>query len=287
MRFGKMIKINNKVVAINQYPDGTPRINIDVSKMAVHESNGYCYVIISWFYEDISEMFHLVAIKKHLEKYLVDTQLCLFMPYVPNARMDRTKHIDEVFTLKYFCNIINSLQFNAVRILDAHSNVSAGMLDNCLNLTPVKYIEYTIKTINDDNIILYFPDFSAAKRYSEILPVYKYCYGEKKRNWETGEITGLEIRNNGFDLYGKTVLMLDDIISYGGSMYWGAKTLVEFGAEKIYAYATHTENSVLDAEKSKLLELLDNGVVRGLYTTDSLYRGTHDKIFVMNLGELG
>jgi ribose-phosphate pyrophosphokinase len=200
--------------------------------------------------------------------------------------MDRVKHDDEVFTLKHFCDFINSLHFAAVRVMDAHSNVSAGMINNCINVSPVKYIKTTIESIHEEDIILYFPDSSAAKRYSEMLPTYMYCYGEKTRNWNTGDITGLEIRTNGIDLQDKTILMIDDIISYGGSMYYGAKALLDLGVSCIYAYATHTENSVLDNEKGKLLQLLNDGWVEGLYTTNSLYSGEHEKIKVLDLGEI-
>ena len=72
--------------------------------------------------------------------------------------------------------------------------------------------------------------------------------------------------------------MIDDIISYGGSLFHSAKTLKDLGVGKIYAYATHTENSVLDKEKGTLIKSLEDGTVERLFTTNSLFRGKHDKI---------
>ena len=80
------------------------------------------------------------------------------------------------------------------------------------------------------------------------------------------------------DFKGKTVLMIDDIISYGGSLYYSALKLKELGVGKIYAYATHTENSVLDPEKGTLIKLLRNGTIEKLYTTNSIYTGNEEKI---------
>lgn len=206
----------------------------------------------------------------------------LRMPYIPNARMDRIKNEDEVFTLKYFCEFINSLNFTSVFVLDAHSDVSAALLNRCVNDNPKAYIQKAIEEISGD-IILYFPDAGAAKRYADLFPELMYCYGEKKRDWKTGKIQGLEIRKNGIELSSKTILMIDDIISYGGSLYYSANALYEEGGSKIYAYATHTEDSILDKEKGTFIKSLENHRVERLFTTNSLFHGNHDKITVMEV----
>lgn len=277
-----MIKVDGKIVEVNKFPDGTPRINLDVDELGTYFSNG---IKIDWKYENDGEMFYLMLIKKHLEKHLPsDTDVELFLPYVPNARMDRTKNADEVFTLKYFCDFINSLGFSNVYVLDPHSDVSVALLNRCVVLTPEKYIGdvfYGLEVTN--NVVLYFPDSGAAKRYSELFPDIPYCYGEKKRDWKTGKILGLDIRTNGIDLSGKTILMIDDIISYGGSLFYSAKELKKYNPYKIYAYATHTENSVLDKEKGTLIKALENNTVERLFTTNSLFTGEHEKITVMEV----
>ena len=102
-----------------------------------------------------------------------------------------------------------------------------------------------------------------------------YCYGMKKRNWDDGIITGVEVVDNGIELKGKTILMADDIIAFGGSLYYSAKKLKELGCGKIYAYATHVEKSILDKEQGKLLQ---SGLVERVYTTDSLFLETDRRI---------
>lgn len=207
------------------------------------------------------------------------------MNYLPNARMDRIHEKDEVFTLKSFADVINWLNFDLVEILDVHSNVGAALINNVIIETPEIYINEVIRRIEKDNtdLILYFPDEGAAKRYSNMFSKYKYCYGEKKRDWDTGKILGLDIKSNGINLSGKTVLMIDDIIAYGGSLYYSANTLKDNCVDKIYAFATHTENSILDREKGTLIKLLENNTVERLFTTDSIFTGNHEKITVMEV----
>ena len=179
--------------------------------------------------------------------------------------------------------MMRCLNFSSVFVLDAHSDVSVALLNNCVKENPRKYIRKTISEINATDIVLYFPDSGAAKRYSDLFQEIPYCYGEKRRDWKTGKILGLDIRTNGIDLNNKNVLMIDDIIAYGGSLYYSAKELNKCNVNKIYAYATHTENSILSKEKGTLIKSLENNTVERLFTTNSLFNGNHEKITVMEV----
>lgn len=269
-----MIKVNGEIVNVEHFPDGTPRINI---------SEGVTeHTFITWLYETNDELMYLYMIKRHLDQF-DGVSVYLKVPYVLNGRMDRVKNIDEVFTLKYFCEIINSLNFKKVYTLDNHSDVSTALLNNCKNDNPKNYIKKAIQNIKKDDLVLYFPDSGAAKRYSDLFPEIPYCYGEKKRDWKTGKILGLDIKTNGIDLSNKAVLMIDDIIAYGGSLHFSSLALKELGVNEIYAYATHTENSILDKEKGTLIKDLENNTVQRLFTTNSLFNGEHEKITVMEV----
>ncbi len=270
-----MIKVNGEELKVEHYPDGTQRLNVEPRFLNC----------IEWRYENEEELSTLIYITKHLKNSNCK-KINLYMSYIPNSRMDRTKSREEVFTLKYFVDVINWLGFNSVTVLDAHSDVSKCLINKCDFKNPLHYIKNVLETISKNDmsdIILYYPDAGSAKRYSEILSQYRYCYGEKKRDWKTGKILGLEIKTNGIDLKGKTILMIDDIVSYGGSLYYSANTLKEYGVDKIYAYATHTENSVLDKEKGTLIKALENNTVEKLFTTNSLFTGAHEKIEVMEV----
>ena len=211
------------------------------------------------------------------------------MHYAPNARMDRVKHDEEVFTLKYFCQVINDLHFDRVIVLDPHSNVTPALLDRVEVLSPKNAIENAIHDLHfQETDYLYFPDEGAAKRYADLFPDKKnVLIGHKVRDWETGKIQGLRITTpegyepDDFQCMGRNVIMIDDIISYGGTLAYSADKLKELGFEHIYAYATHVENSILDKEKGTLLKRLENGTVDRIYTTSSLYSGKHEKITVL------
>ena len=174
-----MIKINGDIVTINKFPDGTPRINIDVNSIEEYDYDGSPCIWLDWIYESNDEMFYLMLIKKHLERFKTNVNYYLNLPYIPNARMDRVKNNDEVFTLRYFCEFINGLKFSGVYVLDAHSDVSTALLNNCFEENPKKYIEQAIAKIGERNLVLYFPDAGAAKRYSDLFPELQYVFEPK------------------------------------------------------------------------------------------------------------
>ena len=295
-----MITINRQKINIEHFPDGTQRIN----DLVVNDFLGEEKIEIKWTYESEEELVSLIYIVSHLHETIPlkvkNIPFILYMPYLPNARMDRTKNISETFTLKYFCQIINSLKFDAVKIFDPHSNVGPALIDNVFVVSPENYIEYAIEDIEGVEIdggvtyrgktVIYFPDEGAMKRYKDMhcFKGREIIYGMKEREWSTGKIKGLKILDqDGHDLgdylahsriEGKVVLMVDDIISYGGTLAYSADSLKKLGASAIYAYASHTENSVLDEEKGTLLKRLNDGTVDEIFTTNSLYTGEHPKI---------
>lgn len=267
-----MIKINNNEYKQTFFPDGTSRIKIDELSQEVE---------ITWKYESDNEFFQVLAITEHFKE--LNRKVSLKMPYIPNARMDRVKNQQEVFTLKYFCKLINQAGFEKVKVLDAHSSVSLALLDKVEEMDIKSVIEEASLNKLSKDIIIYFPDEGSQKRYSTLFPEYRFVTGMKKRDWDTGKIQRLEVLTNGIDLKNKTVLMIDDIISYGGSLYYSALRLKELGVDKIYAYATHTENSILDAQKGTLIKLLNNKVVEKLFTTDSIFTGNNENIEFMEV----
>jgi len=286
-----MIKVGNYKIEVKHFPDGTQCLmDIDFNKIAINPS----YASITWNYESDEELVTLIYLVNYIRSKAPKYPIYLFMPYIPNARMDRTKNPGEVFTLKYFANIINSLNFDCVSVLDPHSDVSIALINNVHVISPDDYIAKVIHTIKDNNhiegdeeLIIYFPDAGAYKRYKDIecLTPYNKIYGQKVRDWKTGKITGLTIVDKDGNKIEQSfedtcILMIDDIISYGGTMYYSALEINKHNPAKIYAYATHVEpKSLWDKEKGTFIRVFgfsgnsrqNNQIVEKLYTTNSIY----------------
>lgn len=265
-----MITLNGKPVEIGSFPDGTILMKQgDLDGVFAH---------IKWQYENDREFLALIYLVKHLRR-LGYKFIDLHMPYIPNARMDRVKNEKDVFTLKYFAELLNDLHFNYIQVLDPHSSVSEALIDNLIVETPKEYVNETLERIapydhKKSNVLMFYPDEGAMKRYSGLVNI-PYVFGIKKRNWETGKIEGLDVAGAVDQIAGKDILIVDDICSRGGTFYHSAKKLKELGANKIYMYVSHCENTILEGE------LLTSGLIEKVYTTDSIFTKEHEKVEVI------
>lgn len=136
-----MIKVNNKSVDIEHFPDGTQKLSIK----GIDKSSGN--FLIDWRYEKEEELSTLIYITKSLRNKPYSKSISLKMYYLPNARMDRTQEQDEVFTLRIFAEVINWLNFESVEILDVHSNVGIALINNAIIKTPKIYIDEVIRKL--------------------------------------------------------------------------------------------------------------------------------------------
>ncbi len=275
-----MIFIGEHIIETKHFPDGTPLIKLDPIDIENTLSPNDNMVIINWFYESMDELFTLYSLVGHLRDNCFET-ISLYMPYLPNARQDRVKNEEDVFTLKYFCQIINSLNFKWVHILDAHSSVGPALIDRVINESPRSVLlnVFTklniVEKIDMDNFVAFYPDQGAMKRYSDLLDA-PCAFGIKNRTWEEGKIDSLEVITSE-SLEGKDILIIDDICSFGGTFYRSAKKLKELGANKIYLYITHCEDSILKGE------LFKSDLIEKVYTTNSILNECHEKIEVIEL----
>lgn len=263
-----MIKLNGQIVEAGHFPDGTTLMKQKIAH-DIYQSGAN----IEWFFENNEELVILIYLTKHLRENGV-SYISLALPYIPNARQDRVKNVEDVFTLKYFTDIINYLDFNVVQVMDAHSNVSTALINRVIPCEPQAYIDKAIQSCNPD--ILFFPDEGSQKRYSNMATM-EYAFGIKQRDWETGQILGLDVAGSVDKIKDSRILIVDDICSRGGTFYHSAKKLKELGAKEIYLYITHCENTILEGE------LLTSGLIEKVYTTNSIFTKEHEKIEVFKL----
>jgi ribose-phosphate pyrophosphokinase len=265
-----MIKINGIALEQKQFPDGTLHFEVP------EPQEDWKVLEITWLYDNDVELFMLQCI---VDKY-PNFDKVLILPYVPHARMDRTKHFTDVFTLKSFCKIINTMNFRSVCVLDPHSDVTPALLDRVFVLPADSWVPQVIEHEEfGDDFVFFYPDAGAAKRYDSGKP---HTYGVKKRNWETGKIESLVIADPDV-VKGKNVIIVDDICSYGGTFSRAAAALKEAGAEKIYLFVSHCEGNIFKGT------VFSDGNIDAVYTTNSLIKpwevpeGMEGKFYIVDM----
>lgn len=265
-----MISIAGKPIDFKHFNDGSCRVNIQPPPTSI--------VWIRWLYESDEEIVQLFYAANHLRAH--HKEICLDMPYINSARQDRAINDDDVFTLKYFCDLINSLQFKRIRVYDPHSNVAAALLNNVEVEYPIQEIGNLLFKYSDACLV--FPDCGAEHKYRKFFNV-PFAFGVKERNWETQKIESLQLAGDTHCIAGHPILLCDDILSRGSTIYMAAKLLKERGATDIYVWVSHCENTVLGPHINGQSLLDIPNLITKVYTSNSIFTASHPKVEVLKI----
>lgn len=164
-------------------------------------------------------------------------------PYLPYARQDRVIEENESFSLKVFCQLLNSQKFDSVTVYDPHSDVGPALIDRCIVVPQHEIVPDVVlgDFLYDPNTMIICPDAGAFKKISKLIKDdMRICIGTKQRDAQ-----GKIIRTSIFQpatIIGKRCLIIDDICDGGRTFIELAKTLLggkEKEATEIYLYVTH------------------------------------------------
>lgn len=266
-----MVKINGYIIGNECFPN-----NERILKTEDFLSKDFDFKI-EFQYETDIDISILIMAKKYLDDNFNNIEVELIMKYIPYSRMDR-KIKGYMFSLKYFCQLINDLKFTRVIVLDPHSTVSTALLERCIEINIQDYVYNVLASEKIDYV--FYPDSGACKRYSEILKLpngIPYFYGDKKRNLSTGEIISYELVNCP-SLEKKNVLIVDDLCAKGFTFYNAACRLKEGGSNKVFLYVSHCENSIYQGR------MLKSGLIDKIYTTDSILTDWSSSL-ICNIGD--
>ena len=82
---------------------------------------------------------------------------------------------------------------------------------------------------------------------------------------------------------GHDIIIVDDIISRGSTIYLASKQLKEMGCKNIYIWASHCENTIFkpNIQGQSILEIPD--LIEKIYTSNTIYLGNSPKIEVIRI----
>ena len=198
------------------------------------------------------------------------TRITAVIPYYGYAKQEKKTSGREPISAKLVANLLTVAGATRVLAVDMHSPAIEGFFD-----IPVDHLRATpllARALRQDirgDIVVVSPDAGGVVRAQDfrerangsLAIISKQHPGADKT--ETLEMVG--------DVEGKTVVMVDDMISTGGTLVQGAKLLRERGAGKIHVCATHG----IFADDA--IELIEASSIDEIIVTDTVPLPEHGK----------
>jgi ribose-phosphate pyrophosphokinase len=231
------------------------KINFPVGECHITQTQSPKRSSIFFQYQNDTEIIELMMLCNSL-KEAGHTLKELIMPYVPYSRQDRISNKGEAFSLKVFAGIINRLGFGSVEITDAHSPVTTALINNCVEIPQEKVFKKVIANYGKHYLIS--PDGGALKKIYKSVnkSTIEVIECSKKRDTQTGKITGTVVHYNDFE--NSTCIIVDDICDGGRTFIEIAKVLKTKEAGKIILCVSH-------GFFTKGIEIFDN-LIDEIYT---------------------
>jgi ribose-phosphate pyrophosphokinase len=163
------------------------------------------------------------------------------IPYYGYARQDRKSAPRVPITAKLIADLIEAAGVTRVVSMDMHAGQIQGFFNipfDHLYAAPV-LLEHMRRRFDGDaqNVVIVSPDAGGVERaraYSKRLGSTLGIVDKRRTKPNVAEIMNVIGEVNG-----KVAVLLDDMIDTAGTLTQAANALVDKGATKVYAYATH------------------------------------------------
>ncbi|MCL4419152.1 ribose-phosphate pyrophosphokinase [Patescibacteria group bacterium] len=260
MEIARKLNTSLSPLEIHVLPDGEKRLRV-LDKVLEED----CAVVQSCSTpvdQNYMELFLLLdALKRSGAR-----DITAVIPYLGYARQDHIFREGEAVSLEVIIKILESMGVSKVIIFDPHTIKAKDLFHIPVSqLSALKLFAERIKEEGlEKNSILVSPDMGGVRRIkilSEILDM-PFAILEKNRNLETGEVK-IE-KSQGLNSY-KRAIIVDDMISSGGTIDIGAKYLRENGIEEVFVFATH---AVFSDRAPKVLSASET--VKKVFVTDTV-----------------
>lgn len=189
------------------------------------------------------------------------------IPYLGYQRQDHVFRDGESVSLEVMVKTMEAVGIDRVITMDLHSiRIPEVFTVPITHLTALPLFKDVVQKNGwlTDTTSIVSPDVGGERRVkmlSEMLGSMPYTSMAKKRNRNTGKIQSMDLKG----IATKRMLIIDDMISSGGTIVQAARILKEKGAKEIYVFATH---AIFSKDAPRILQ---NSDIDKVFITDSVF----------------
>ena len=238
----KKIKGNFVKSEIRIFPDGESKITL-IGKISGKKS-----IVVQSIYPpvDTNLVQALSLIAKAKEN---SSEVIAVIPYMGYARQDREFLPGEIVTMKVLGKLFKGAGASKIIVVDIHSLIGFKHFSiKTKNVTAIPDLVKYFKKLSLKNPLVISPDQGGKERAKKFAKEFNsnYIALDKKRDKKTGKIKITTKRTD--EVENRDLILIDDMISTGGSIIKATQFLKKQKCKKIYVACTHAL-LMNDAEK--------------------------------------
>jgi len=223
------------------FPDGESKITLQkIPKKSV------ILVVQSTYPPVDTNMLQALSIISQVRK--ISSRTFAIIPYMGYARQDKQFLSGEVITMSVVAKMLQSAGAKKVIVVDIHSNTALNHFNiPTENISAIPELAKYFKKLNLKNPLVVSPDAGGSSRSKKFASLLKsdFIVLKKHRDRKTGRVN---IQTTKADVQGKDLIIVDDMISTGGSVIKAAQFLKKQKCKRVFVACTHGL-LVGDAEK--------------------------------------
>lgn len=208
-------------------------------------------------------------------------EIVLVVPYLAYARQDKMFLPGEAISSKVVSKILSSFYFKKLLVVEPHSNESISFFGEKVELvSATNSVICFIKEVLKKNYVIVAPDEGRLNKVIEISRLLKSDYGWliKSRDKYSGKVEskiGKAINN------ASEVLLFDDIVSTGGTIYEAANILKKEGIRSIDLVCIHglfVGNAEEKIREAGVRNIFCSDTIEGKFTSFSVSKEIVEKL---------
>jgi ribose-phosphate pyrophosphokinase len=188
------------------------------------------------------------------------------MPWYPYSRQDKKGMPREPITARLVADILEAVGVDRVLTMDLHAGQVQGFFHkpvDHMTAVPILAEHFTmLLDLEHDEIVVVSADagrVKLAKKFAEMLGADLALITKERPEHQEAEATNVIGR-----VRGKVCILLDDMIDTAGTLCAGGQALLDHGATRVFACATHPVFS------GRALERLQASVFEKVVVTDTI-----------------
>ncbi len=240
-KLSRKIKANFVKSQVRVFEDGESKITLS-GKISKKKS-----IVVQSIYPPVDT--NLIQVLSLISKAKeTSSEVIAVIPYMGYARQDREFLPGEIVTMKVLGKLFKGAGASKIIAVDIHSMIGFKHFTiKTKNVSAIPELVKYVKKLRLKNPLVVSPDQGGKERAKEFAKELgsEYIALEKTRDRKTGKV---QIKTKNIDVANRDLILVDDMISTGGSIVKATQFLKKQKCKKVYVACTHAL-LMNDAEK--------------------------------------